>query len=219
MYVYIYVYIYIYIYVCVSLSIYIYIYIYMYICKHNIHTYIYIYTFMYICVYIYIYICISCVCIYIYIYIYIYTCDSSSKFGHRSLAGTKRTPNFPSQIIHTEIAWLKLSGKFPMDLRIPPLNIKIVLESNPLKSRILVRRLAVPWNRRAPMGRSNWPNPHRHAHCAYTPIARTHVMDLAGGSYSPVRVLVGMFTSTYNIWIHTYIYIYIHIYMYVYTRL
>ena len=30
-----------------------------------------------------------------------------------------------------------------MDLRIPPLEIKIMLESNPLKSRILVRRLAV----------------------------------------------------------------------------
>ena len=30
-----------------------------------------------------------------------------------------------------------------MDMRIPPLNIEIMLESNPLKSRILVRRLAV----------------------------------------------------------------------------
>ena len=30
-----------------------------------------------------------------------------------------------------------------MDMRIPPLNIKILLESNPLESRILVRRLAV----------------------------------------------------------------------------
>ena len=30
-----------------------------------------------------------------------------------------------------------------MDMRISPLNIKIMLESNPLKSRILVRRLAV----------------------------------------------------------------------------
>ena len=30
-----------------------------------------------------------------------------------------------------------------MDMRIPPLKIKIMLESNPLKSRILVRRLAV----------------------------------------------------------------------------
>ena len=30
-----------------------------------------------------------------------------------------------------------------MDMRIPPLKIKILLESNPLKSRILVQRLAV----------------------------------------------------------------------------
>ena len=30
-----------------------------------------------------------------------------------------------------------------MDMRIPPLSIKITFESNPLKSRILVRRLAV----------------------------------------------------------------------------
>ena len=37
----------------------------------------------------------------------------------------------------------------PMDMRIPPLKIKFLLESDPLKSRILVRRLAVlapsPW--------------------------------------------------------------------------
>ena len=30
-----------------------------------------------------------------------------------------------------------------MDVRIPPLEVKILLESNPLESRILVRRLAV----------------------------------------------------------------------------
>ena len=30
-----------------------------------------------------------------------------------------------------------------MDMRIPPLRIKIMLESNPLKSIVLVRRLAV----------------------------------------------------------------------------
>ena len=30
-----------------------------------------------------------------------------------------------------------------MDMRIPPLKIKILPESNPLKSRILIRRLAV----------------------------------------------------------------------------
>ena len=37
----------------------------------------------------------------------------------------------------------RFSGKTPMDMRIPPLKTKIMLESNPLKSRILVRRLAV----------------------------------------------------------------------------
>ena len=48
------------------------------------------------------------------------------------------TPNLPSKI-----AWLKLSGPFPMDMRIPPFRTKILLESSPLRSRILVRRLAV----------------------------------------------------------------------------
>ena len=38
---------------------------------------------------------------------------------------------------------LETSGKFPLGLRIPPLEIKILLESNPLKSRILVRGLAI----------------------------------------------------------------------------
>ena len=48
--------------------------------------------------------------------------------------------NLPTKIIPTEIRWLELSGKFPLDMRIP---LKILLESNPLKSRILVGRLAV----------------------------------------------------------------------------
>ena len=47
-------------------------------------------------------------------------------------------------IIPAKIRWLKLPGKFPVGMRIPPLKIQILLESNPLKSRILVRRLAVP---------------------------------------------------------------------------
>ena len=51
------------------------------------------------------------------------------------------TPDLPTNIIPAKIAGLKLSGKFPMDTRIPPLRIKITLESNPLKSRILVGRL------------------------------------------------------------------------------
>ena len=52
------------------------------------------------------------------IYIYIYT--------HINI-----TPNLP-----TNIARLKLSRKCPMDMRIPALRIKIVLEANPLKSNV-----------------------------------------------------------------------------------
>ena len=37
-----------------------------------------------------------------------------------------------------------LRASLPMDMRIPPLKLKILLESSPLRSRILVRRLAVP---------------------------------------------------------------------------
>ena len=54
------------------------------------------------------------------------------------------TPNLPTGIIPIKIARLKLSGKSPMDMSIPPLRFKIMLESNPLKSRILVRKSAVP---------------------------------------------------------------------------
>ena len=53
------------------------------------------------------------------------------------------TPDLPTKIIPTKIRWLKLSGKFPMVMRIPPFQIQILLESNPLKCRILVWRLAV----------------------------------------------------------------------------
>ena len=57
------------------------------------------------------------------------------------------TPNHATKIIPTKTAWLKLSGKFPMGPGIPPLKIKIMLESNPLTSRMLVRKLAVlPWS-------------------------------------------------------------------------
>ena len=53
------------------------------------------------------------------------------------------TPNPPTNFAPTHIARVKLPGKFPMGIRIPPLRIKIALESNPLKSIILVRILAV----------------------------------------------------------------------------
>ena len=53
------------------------------------------------------------------------------------------TPNLPTRIIPTKIPLLKITGEFPRDMRIPPLRIKILLESNPPKSGILVRRFAV----------------------------------------------------------------------------
>ena len=48
------------------------------------------------------------------------------------------TPNLLTKILPTKIRRLKISGEFPIDLRIPPLKLKlkILLESNPLKSRI-----------------------------------------------------------------------------------
>ena len=52
-------------------------------------------------------------------------------------------PDIPAKNLPTKIARLKLSGKCPMGMRIPPLKLKIMLESSPLKSRVLVRRLAV----------------------------------------------------------------------------
>ena len=45
------------------------------------------------------------------------------------------TPNLSTNIIPTKSARLRLSGKLPADTRIPPLNINIMLESNPPESR------------------------------------------------------------------------------------
>ena len=51
--------------------------------------------------------------------------------------------NLPAKKLLAKIRWLKTSGKIPMGLGISPLNIIIMPESNPLKSRISVRGLAV----------------------------------------------------------------------------
>ena len=54
------------------------------------------------------------------------------------------TTNLPTtDITPTKIAWLELPVRSPMGLGIPPLWIKIMLESNPLKSKMLVGRLGV----------------------------------------------------------------------------
>ena len=65
------------------------------------------------------------------------------------------TPNLPTKIIPTKIACLKLSGTFPLGMRIPPLKTKIMLESNTLESRIFVRRLAAWRKGRASLAAGN----------------------------------------------------------------
>ena len=51
----------------------------------------------------------------------------------------------PTNITPANMAWVIISGKIPMGLGIYPLMIKIMLESNPLKSAMLVGRLGVDW--------------------------------------------------------------------------
>ena len=107
--------------------------------------------------------------------------------------------------IPTKIAWLKSSRRFPTDMRIPPLWIKITLESNPPKSRILARRLGIS---------------------VYFDVAassfraRRSVMLARSAAYIYIYVFM-------HVCIHIYIYIYIytyytpthtHIYIYIYTH-
>ena len=61
----------------------------------------------------------------------------------RSIFALAFAPNLPTKSIPAKIAGLKLSRESPMGLGTPPLGIKILFESNPLKPRILARRLAV----------------------------------------------------------------------------
>ena len=76
--------------------------------------------------------------VYTYVYIYIYI-ERERDIG--------TTPNLPHKVIPTKICRLRFSRKIPKYMRIPPLNVKIMIESSPLKSRILIRRLAVMWPR------------------------------------------------------------------------
>ena len=102
-------------------------------------------------------------CVYIYIYIYIPATYAICELYFRyytiyfrccvlplrclresasTLQARHRAPNLPTKIIPATIAWLNISGKFPMDIRIPHLK-SISYFRQTLKSRISVRRLAV----------------------------------------------------------------------------
>ena len=87
--------------------------------------YIYIYIHIRMCVYVYI-------CIYIYIYTHTYTHMYVYTYNKQQWLGVN-TPNLPTNVLPTKIRWFKLCRRFPLDTRIPPLNMKILLESNPLK--------------------------------------------------------------------------------------
>ena len=102
------------------------------------------------------------------------------------LRGWRNTPNLPTNIVPTNIAGLKLSWKFPMDMKISPLTINIMLESNPLKPTMLVGDWAQGWK------------PHRVYIYIYI---HTHT-----------PIYIGLFTSIYT---YIYIYI-IHMYVYIY---
>ena len=110
------------IYTCMYTHMYVCIYIYIYI---SLSIYIYIYNST-VCIYIYIYIC-TCIHIYIYIYIYIHYGSLLHQAGegerHQRLPGPTAyyellflhyyTSNLPTNIVPTNIAWVKLSRKIP----------------------------------------------------------------------------------------------------------
>ena len=57
-----------------------------------------------------------------------------TSLSRRDTSLITHTPNLPTKIIPTKSPRLKISRKFPIDMRIPPLKTKIMLESSPLKS-------------------------------------------------------------------------------------
>ena len=75
---------------------------------------------------------------------------SSSTMSRKLLAswrspseGQRAKASLHTRRLQAKIRRLRLSANATISLGIPPLKTKIMLESNPLKSRILVRRLAV----------------------------------------------------------------------------
>ena len=106
-------------------------------------------------------------------------------------------PDLPAKTIPAKIARIKMSGKFPVDTRIPPLQIKVLLKSNPRKSRIFVQVRVV---------------------CCF-PLALDMVRRLAVyvgflRSRTPSQGISFIYTYVYvYVYIHTYIYIYIYMYV------
>ena len=122
--------------------------------------------------------------------------------------------------------------KFPMNRRIPPLNIKIMLGSNPPKSGILVRRLAVlSCDTHTPTpAQKNIQTSHRTVRSDNInsqnfklriliprTIAYVHPKRPIGSSNIPGAG--SNFPDNIYIYIYIYIHTYIHIYIYIHTHM
>ena len=134
------------------------------------------------------------------------------------------TPNLPTKKLPTKIPWLKLSGKSPMGLGIPPRRIKILLESKPPKSRILVgTEIGCSPNTCAGTyaGTRAFERPlkllillfllHEPLHCS--PSAETALQHQRRRPSSDVCVRM---CAHIHIYIYIYIYIYVCMYIYIY---
>ena len=124
----------------------------------------------------------------------------------------KNTPNLPTNITPTNIARLKLSGKFPMGLGIPPLYIKIMLESSPPKSTMLVGRLGVTAQAHTDPAGLQRRGRVRASTCIYIYIYM-YIERERDIMYICMCVYIYIYMYTH---IHAYIYIYTHMYMYMY---
>ena len=128
-------------------------------------------------------------------------------------------------MIPAKIPWHNISGNFPMDMIVPPVKLDIMLESSPLKSRILVWRLAVIIVRDVDMFTHNraW-DPLSILGWAWRVETTQHTrVGLARWNYLvDVYIYIYIYTHTHMytyiyIYIYTYIYIYIHTYIHMYT--
>ena len=113
-----------------------YVYVYIYIYIHNVYVYAYVYRYIHIYIYIHTYVY-TYTYTHMYIYIYVLIVYYVILYCLNSLRPISLLRLSPLRFLDS-----KLPGD-PVDMRIPPLKMTILLEPNPLKSRIVVRRLAV----------------------------------------------------------------------------
>ena len=124
----------------------------------------------------------------------------------------------------TNIAQLKLSEKSPMGLGVPPLEIKMMPESNPPKSTMLVGRLGVslPYNRRTALATGS---PYRDLEFLLHKTMRRPLLSLSLSlaiyiyiereRERDIYIYILIYTHVY---IHVCVYIYIYIYIYICTH-